>query len=408
VNARQFVNTVVSATLEKYDGVRGFLNLFPRFLFPEFLKTKRLNLIRRPYQLSIIIYAVVFFLVFVVQAVFAAKNGRLHSGYIDLVSCLQGTNEECLKYFFSDVANLLNYVVLVEAYCIAGVFFLIYASNVDRMLSDDRMAEHMQLSRPPPSLAGGAFSVAFVVFAVTVMFLVYALEVQTYPPHWYMNFELQSTTELLSFFSERTASAPPDAGAEAGLSKLPDNVAWQLRGHFYYLFLNYLLLLFVAFVGVAHFGLFKTAGAIATGLRRVYESCDGDEANIWLNNERINEWLAPFSTQILISKIFVLAIVLNMTSWKMWEKSAAAANDIAIVIMVIVGVWLVTMPRYFVQYHLFRIRKKCGADEYRDIRMTWLLGASALTDLFLLLIAGKILFNAESIFEMLGNALAGG
>ena len=60
-----------------------------------------------------------------------------------------------------------------------------------------------------------------------------------------------------------------------------------------------------------------------------------------------------------------------------------------------------------IQYHLFRIRQKCGVDEYRDIQMSWMLGASALADLALVTIAAKILFSAESIFEMIGDVLTG-
>ena len=388
MNARQFVNTVVSASLEKYPAARATLYSFPKFLFPEFLKSSRLKIVKRPFALAFIIYAIVFFLVFVVQAVFAYFNDTLFTAEgISVSSCFLAETD-CLQFFFGDYANLLNYVVLVEAYCIAGVFFLIYSSNVDHILIKDPLAAHLNLSEPPPSVGRGAFSVLFVIFFVTIGSVGYALEVQSYPPHWYMN--------VIS--EPYPAPGAPLSGA----------LMLQLAGHYYYIFINFLLLLFVGFVGVAHFGLFKTAGAIAAGLREVHNACDEQDLAPLLDNEKMNAWLSPLSTQILISKIFVLAIVLNMTSWKMWEASAGVIQDISIVIMVIVGIWIITLPRYFIQYHLFRIRKACGIDEYRDIRLSWLLGASAFVDLALLAIASKILFSAESIFEMIGGALAGG
>jgi len=387
MNARQFVNTVVAAGLERYSTARATLYLFPKFLFPEFLKSTRLQIVESPFALAVIVYVIVFFLVFVVQAVFAYANDALFTENVKISSCFLA-DTDCLQFFLGDFANLFNYVVLVEAYCISGVFFLIYSSNIDSLLNSDELAAQLKLSEPPPSIARGAFSVLFVIFFVTIGSVGYAVEVQSYPPHWYMN----------------VISEPYPAPG----TPLSDELVMQLAGHYYYIFVNFLLLLFVGFVGVAHFGLFKTAGAISSGLRQVYKACEEHELESLLDSKRINAWLAPLSTQILISKIFVLSIVLNMTSWKMWEASAGAIQDISIVIMVIVGIWIITLPRYFIQYHLFRIRKKCGIDEYRDIRMSWLLGASALADLALLTIAAKILFSAESIFEMIGAALTGG
>jgi hypothetical protein len=399
MNARQFMNTLVSAGLEKYSTVRATLYLFPRFLFPEFLKATRLQIVERPFALAIIVYAIVFFLVFIVQAAFAYANDVLVPRNVELSSCLLAETD-CLQFFLSDFANLFNYIILVQAYCVSGVFFLIYSNNVDRLLTSGDLAAKLRLSEPPPSIARGAFSVLFVIFFVTIGSVGYAIDVQSYPPHWYMNVIPESYP---SFGEPDLALAPNGATRPfSGSSEM------QLAAHYYYILINFLLLLFVGFVGVAHFGLFKSAGAVSAGLRQVYTVCDRERLELLADSKKINTWLAPLSTQIFISKIFVLSIVVNMTSWKMWEKSAGLIQDISIVIMVIVGIWIITLPRYFIQYHLFRIRKKCGIDEYRDIRMSWLLGASAFADLLLLSIAAKILFNAESIFEMLGSALAGG
>lgn len=186
MNARQFVNTVVSAGLEKYSKARATLYLFPKFLFPEFLKSTRLQIVEGPYALAAIVYAIVFLLVFVVQAAFAHRNGVLFTENVAISRCFLAETA-CLKFFLGDFANLFNYVVLVEAYCISGVFFLIYSSNIDRLLASDDLAAKLNLSEPPPSVARGAFSVLFVIFFVTIGSVLYAVDVQSYPPHWYMN-----------------------------------------------------------------------------------------------------------------------------------------------------------------------------------------------------------------------------
>lgn len=375
MNARQFLNSVVSAALERSPKVRNTFYLLPKFLFPEFLKAVKFQEIKNPFTLAISIYFVVFCLVFIVQAAFAGSNGLLFLKETDIYACLS-RDETCLKYFFGDLANLLNYVVLVEAYCISGCFFLIYSSNMDKLMSQNSLADQLNFSEPAPSFAGGTFAVLFVLFFVLLGSVGYAIEVQDYPPHWYINFDPEGMEPKLSY---------------------------PYQAHYYYLFVNFLLLLFVAFVGVAHFGLFKTTSAISKGLRKAHDSENRDLIKAWLDDEKIKQWFAPFATQVLISKIFVLSIILNMSSWKMWEKSAGIMNDIAVLIMVVVGIWIVTLPRYFIQFHLFRIRKKYGVDEYKDIRMSWLLGGSAAVDLLLLGIAGNILFNTESIFELLGK-----
>ena len=314
MNARQFFNTVVSAGLEKYSKVRTTLFLLPKFLFPEFLRSTNLDFVGRPFGTALTVYGIVFFLVFVVQAVLAHMNGSLFDRNFEYAQCFL-PNEACLQYFAGDFANLLNYLVLVEAYCIAGVFFLINSTRIDRLLAADDLAGTLGYSEAPKSAAGGAFGVLFVVFFVIVGSIFYAIDVKSYPAHWYMNHIAVPHPE------------PTDG--------FPYELKMQLAGYYYYTFVNFVLLLFVAFVGIAHFGLFKTAGAVASSLRQIHKACDEEQAAPLLDSRIVNGWLAPFSTQILISKIFVLAIVLNITSWKMWEQSGGPAQDIAIVIMVI-------------------------------------------------------------------------
>ncbi len=386
MNVRQFLNSVISAGLKNSPRTRATLSLFPKFFFPEFLRSARVRALQNPLAFGMTIYAIVFFLTFVVQAFFAYLNGVLvpeNSGV--LLSCF-AEKSTCLQYFFGDYANLVNYVFLVEAYCISGCFFLVYENRMGELLSESEFGRHVVLSDAySPSALGGALAILFALFFVLIGISGYALEIQCYPKHWYMNFNPRSC----------------DAGANIGELRTALDTKWAFAAHYYYVLLNFVLLLFVAFVGTAHFGLFKTAGAISKRLQAVYDSDDAEAASQWLEEERVKKWFAPFATQVLISKIFVLAIVLNMTSWKMWEPSVGAMNDVSVIIIVLVGIWLVTMPRYYIQYHLFKIRQKYDAEVYKDIRMSWILGGSAALDIVLLAIASKILLDTESMVELL-------
>ena len=71
----------------------------------------------------------------------------------------------------------------------------------------------------------------------------YAIEIQDYPLHWYMN--------------EIPKEGKPEYFDEA---------------RYYYLLINFTLLVFVAFVGISHLGLFKTASNISIGIKKAYES----------------------------------------------------------------------------------------------------------------------------------------
>lgn len=366
MNARQFVNSAICVTLDRFPGFKATLFLFPKFFFPDFLRGVKIREVNNPFALAVTIYFIVFFLVFLMQGLMANQHNAFFFPENFKHSCFN--NVECLNYFLGDYANLLNYTVLVEAYCISGCFFLIYTNNIENYLRSSEPIGHLDYSETESSFLGSAFSILFVLTFVLLGFCGYAMEIQSYPPHWYMN-------------------TPQGPATFSG---------------YYYLFVNLILLLFVAFVGIAHLGMFKTASSISKGLHAVRNSDNLDSLKAWIDDNKVKKWFAPFASQVLISKIFVLSIILNMTSWKMWEPNVGIMNTIAIVIMVIAGVWFVTLPRYYIQYQLFEIRKKCEVLEYKDIRTPWILGASAVVDIILIAIVTDLLLNREAIFKLIG------
>lgn len=372
MNARQFINTACCVLVNKSQRFKNTLFIFPKYFFPEFLKGAKLQDIDNPFQLAFAIYCIVFTLVFVIQGYMAHSHQVffLPDGFQE--SCLS-SNQECLKYFLGDYANLLNYTIIVEAYCISGCFFLIYSNKIDQLIAQNDHDNHLNYQPLEQSLLGGSLSLLFVLVFVLLGSAGYAQEIRQYPLHWYMN---------------------------TGLGPV------EFSGY-YYLFVNFLLLQFVAFVGIAHLGMFKTAGAISKCLESLYKSKDTEKLKVWVDEDFVKKLFSPFATQVLISKIFVLSIILNMMSWKMWEPNVGIMNTIAIVVMVIAGMWIVTMPRYYIQYYLFKLRIKQGVLEYKDIRTPWILGGSAFVDIILVAIVTNLLLTKESIFILIGDIIEG-
>jgi len=365
MNARQFINSTLCAAADKVPILKSTLFLFPRFFFPEFLKGARVNEIKNPFILGITIYLIVFFFVFVVQGFLSGTHDAFFLSPNIQGSCFS-EEIECLRYFLGDYANIVNYTIIVEAYCISGSFFLIYANNIERLLITKGLSDHIDCREQKSSFIGGAFSVFFVLFFSLAGAAGYAIEIESYPPHWYMN-------------------SPSGPTSYSG---------------YYYIFINFVLLLFVAFVGVAHFGLFKTASTLSKGLRSIRESGNLEAMEQWVNDDKVKLWFSPFATQVLISKVFILSLILNLVSWKMWEPNIGEMHTISVIVMVVTGMWIVTLPRYYIQYQLFEIRKACGVFEYKDIRTPWILGGSALVDILLAAIVVNYLLNENSIFEL--------
>ncbi len=360
MNARQFLNSSICKGAERWPIIRNTFYQFPRYLFPEFMKgVLRERNINNLFRFCILIYIIVFIPVFLIQAALAYKNGMF----------FPVTNG--VKEFLEDYVNLVNYVILVEAYCISGCIFLYYCNNIDDLLKRTELTNHLELKPPDSSNIGSYLAILFVVLAALFGSAGYALEVQNHPNCWYV----------------------------------VDHTLLGISGY-YYLYLNCLLLLFVSFIGVAHFSLFKTASSISRELRKIYNAKDTELLRPWGDEHNVRKWLAPFSTQILVSKLFVLSCILNLVSWK-FGVPIGKMHAISVVVMIVIGMWIVTLPRYFVQYHIFRIRGKLEIMEYKDIRMPWIIGGSALIDMVLIAIIGKVLMQSNILMGFPGKILGG-
>ena len=117
----------------------------------------------------------------------------------------------------------------------------------------------------------------------------------------------------------------------------------------------------------------------------------------------MKEELAPFAWRTLTSKVFVLILAVNMLTWKLNEANVGIMYELSVIVIAIFGIWIFALPRYFIQLQIFRIWQKIKVNEYKDLRMPYIVGLSALIDLVLISILIKALLGdaAEKFFERL-------
>lgn len=345
MNAKQFLNTAILEGMawlaRRYrlvaQGGRAFLDA----LFPQFLRIPIPRFWRRGVTLKGIGlgYLFVFVLLFVVQAIWAASNGMLMPDEL-----------ESTKTFVEDRANMINYAVLCEAYCIVGFLFLVQTYTVRTRLRRDGIP--IEAARSRSALRGGYLAALAIVLLATTGSAGYALAIHNYAVrYWFM------------------AAGPPDVTLGAA--------------GYYYLFVNFLLLLFVIWAGFAHFGLFHVARDLSAYLRSVTTSSDAAELEAWADDETPKRRLASFANYVVTSKLMVFIIMLNMLTWKMNEVNVGAMYGLSVVITAVFGVWIFSLPRYAVQRHIFHIRRAQGKSAYPDVRGPWVLGLSSFLDILL-------------------------
>ena len=357
MNVRQFINSGFCAFAEQFPVTRRMLSLLPRFLSPDVLRVVRFH--RRYSALKLIgfVYILICVVVFGVQAGLSLANGTF---WVD--------ENPSTKNFLEDRSNLFHYLIVVEAYCIAGMLFLRAQYNHREAFARSGLDDHLMLPDDKDhNLLWDALPIILILLSSLALSAGYAVDVQNYTTkYWYMQ---------------------------------PDSDSFGFAGY-YYLFVNFGLMAFIVTVGFSHLGLFKLAGKIAHALRKIYRSDDQVAISHWANASRPRKWLAPLSEQILFSKLFALSLLLNIVSWKTGQRDLGLMYTLAVLILSAGALWIVTIPRYFIQYQIFKIREKAGGHEYLDLRMPWIIGWSAMVDLILVVILGKVLLNPV-IIELL-------
>ncbi len=198
---------------------------------------------------------------FFVQAVWAGINGMFWPD----VSPYR-------KTFSEDIANLVNYGFLCEAYCIVGFLFLSQTNGVRTLLR--RRGVPVPAADRRGIIMRGYFGALTVLVVSMAGMAGYAMELRSYASHyWFME-----------------AGPPSPTLAAAG---------------YYYLAVNLLLLILVVWVGFSHFGLFHVARDVSAYLHEVVLSGDQSRLLDWSDEEAVRQRLAPFARYVVTSKLFV-------------------------------------------------------------------------------------------------------
>ena len=180
MNSKQFVNTVILVGIDKISNRLFFLNGFGKFitdlLFPRFMRIPIGNFWKKKTNSDIVIYAYVFvfIILFVVQAAWALVNGKYFPD-----------QDNSTKMFTEDIENLINYILLCEAYCITGYFFLIQTYTVRRKLRRDGIL--IDLTDDNKIIKKGFISGIAIFIIALIGSAGYAVEIHNYTSnYWFM------------------------------------------------------------------------------------------------------------------------------------------------------------------------------------------------------------------------------
>lgn len=280
--------------------------------------------------------------------------------------------------FLDDLYNLLNYVIIVPLYLAAGAGFSMSLFSLRHRLVPAAESAGISLNEDvKPLLSGVALALCFVLLVV-VMQAGYASDVMEKSDHFFW------------FHGEERYG--------------------HMRFNGYaYLLINAFLCGFVVLIALMHLEMFRWARIISNGLKN-YDTSASDSGNIFIHKgDKLKETLSPFTETAIWSKAFAMLLALNIFTWQLSgvsggsEKLTGSAEDntwffrfVAVLYLVIV-LWLVSLPRYRIQYELFKLRKAKGVHEYFDIRMPWTVGWSIFIDIMLLF------FFSIAIFGSAGN-----
>ena len=275
--------------------------------------------------------------------------------------------------FLEDRWNLINYIVIVELYCFCGVGYILSFMSIDEGFQEVGINRFLGEPLPSATQVFGDKTLGIWGFGLTLLIPLiagprYALEVQ-----------------------EISAGKFWFNGMAQG------NTSYGFSGY-YYLYLNFILLCFVVLVAVMHIGLFRWSQILSSSLRKVYEGTNVHENTAWSDDHKINQAFAPFSETVIWSKGFIICLVANIYTWELSKVTTYGGSELGLIdwsvfLLALIGMWLVSFPRYIIEYRIFHIKKKLGIQEYKDIRMPWVLGWSAFIDGILLIFLLKILFG---------------
>lgn len=358
MNSKQFISSASIYLFEKYKYLKIFFGGLANFFYPSFERFAIFQFIKSKLRKRSLIgiYVFIFVFLFCVQAVWAFYTGRF---YID--------NDILTKNFLEDWVDIVNYTIICEIYIILGLEFLLHKYFIFSSLKESKFLPESFI--PKKNKFSNLYGLALIFIIATFSSIGYTNEVNSYTHfYWFM------------------ATPPPE-------------VTFAENG-FYYLFVNQLLMLFVIFVAANHLGLFNISSQLVSEIDKILNNdknklvLDTDEQlKEWADDNLMKQRLLPFSKLILLSKAFVFVITINLLLWKYNQPQIKPMYELSVLVVAFFGIWVFAIPRYHIQYKIFLLLGKLGRNEYKDLRMPWIIGASAAIDVILISILIKTLMS---------------
>ena len=173
--------------------------------------------------------------------------------------------------------------------------------------------------------------------------------------------------------------------------------------------INTFLAGFVIFVALLHLELFRWSSILSKAIRN-YDPEDDHDQVFMDKGDRVKALFAPFTETAIWSKAFAMLLAINIYTWKDSGVAGGLSDDVdenswflrlIFVLYIVIAIWIVSLPRYRVQYELFKLRHKNGVHEYFDIRMPWTIGWSVFIDVLLFLFFSTMIFGDNDIISLI-------
>ncbi len=387
MNPKQFISSslfwiidsVISAIAKRAPWLGWIAGLPFRILFPV-MAYERVSYTAMRAPVFWVVFGIGLSVCFFLQGWLAYRVG--HLGWLDLTfgPSIQPDGSSRIL-FLDDAHNLFNYVLLVPLYLVAGTGFVISLFSMkERMAPLSGDYEFVLDDGIKPLLSGLMAVFLFVVLLILIQ-AQYAVDIQEKSVHLFWFHGADRTT------------------------------TFNYNGYAY-LTINTFLAGFVILIALLHLELFRWSRILVHGLRKQVKE-GNQKASLFLNNgHKLKELFSPFTETAVWSKAFAMLLAINIYTWKASGVSGGSDASIGVndnswflrfvfVLYIAIALWIVSLPRYRVQYEIFKLRKEASVHEYFDIRMPWTIGWSVLIDVLLVAFFSTAIFGTSNIFNLI-------
>jgi hypothetical protein len=290
------------------------------------------------------VYAATVIVLFGVNAVWALAGGRFAPDVVE------GT-----RTFGEDWANWINYLLVCPLYVTFGICFILHSFELRECLAANGFFPLVGI-RPSdrPGRRAALITAALVILVASgVTVTLFTRELSNY--------------DFTFWFQVKGAGGTKELNGQG----------------IYYVITNGALNLVAVTIVAAHVEFLSVAAEIGHQLRS-YEPEHTQPPKALLSKDDVVAYLHPFTSLYVVSKILVMAFLLNMYTWKVDAPGIVGMIDLTILLLGILAAAVVSYPRYHVQHALYQVWRAHGKDEYPEVRRPVAVGLANLADLVIL------------------------